>query len=94
MSSFGCESGTWNGSDCVTTPGATFSHPITLNIYNVGPSNSVGSLLGTRTQTFNIPFRPSADDTNCTGAFDGFSVQRYRVFRGICHADHIRSHQP
>ena len=71
MSSWGCEAGTWNGSDCVTTPGATFSHPITLNFYNVGPSNAVGSLLGTRTQTFAIPYRPSADDVNCTGGNDG-----------------------
>src|SRR6185295_20287309 len=44
MSSWGCQTGTWNGSNCATTPGATFSHPITLNIYNVGPLNTVGTL--------------------------------------------------
>src|SRR6185503_2306480 len=60
MSSWGCQSGTWNGGNCVTTSGATFSHPITLNIYNVGPSNTVGSLIGSVTQNFNIPYRPSA----------------------------------
>lgn len=60
MSSWGCESGHWNSGDCVTTPGATFSHPITLNIYNVGVGGSVGSLIGSVSQTFAIPFRPSA----------------------------------
>ena len=33
MSSWGCESGTWNGGNCRTTPGETFSHPITLTLY-------------------------------------------------------------
>jgi hypothetical protein len=61
MSSFGCESGYWFSGDCVTTPGATFSHPITLNIYNVGAGGTVGTLIGSVTQTFAIPYRPSAD---------------------------------
>ncbi len=59
MSSWGCESGHWSTGGCVTTPGATFSHPITLNIYNVGAGGSVGSLIGSVTQTFSIPYRPS-----------------------------------
>lgn len=76
MSSWGCESGHWTTGDCLTTPGATFSHPITLTIYNVGVGNTPGSVIGTVTQTFNIPYRPSADPVNCTGAdagkwFDG-----------------------
>jgi len=78
MSSWACQTGHWNTGDCSTTPGATFSHPITLNIYNVGAGNQVGSLIGSVTQTFAIPYRPSADNTNCTGAdagkwFDGAS---------------------
>src|SRR5262249_48662337 len=67
MSSWGCQSGSWFGGNCATTPGSTFSHPITLNVYNVGPGNSVGSLIGSVTQTFAIPYRPSADNTHCTG---------------------------
>ena len=67
MSSWGCENGNWYSSDCVTTPGATFSHPITLKIYNVGAGNQPGSLIGSVTQTFAIPFRPTADLVNCTG---------------------------
>jgi hypothetical protein len=80
MSSWGCQTGSpsngfGNANSCVTTPGATFSEPITLNVYNVGANNAVGSLLATDTQTFAIPFRPSSSDpsdpTNsaagCTG---------------------------
>jgi hypothetical protein len=66
MSSWGCQSGSWFANNCLTTPGATFSHPITLNIYSVGVGNQVGALLGSVTQTFAIPFRPSAD-IHCTG---------------------------
>ena len=35
MSSWGCESGTWNLGTCATTPGATFTHPLTLKLYAV-----------------------------------------------------------
>src|SRR3984957_21115311 len=31
LSSWGCQSGAWNTGDCSTTPGATFSEPVTLN---------------------------------------------------------------
>jgi hypothetical protein len=76
MSSWGCQTGHWNTADCSTTSGATFAEDITLNIYNVNPDNSPGTVVKSVTQTFNIPFRPSADNTNCTGAnagkwFDG-----------------------
>jgi hypothetical protein len=67
MSSWGCESGAWYLGNCSTTPGATFSHPITLNIYNIGAGNTPGSLIGTVTQTFAIPYRPSASPANCSG---------------------------
>jgi len=78
MSSWGCQSGNWtadvNSPDvCTTTPGATFTEPITLNIYNVGPASAygpstAGSLIVSDTQNFNIPYRPSADpnyQTDC-----------------------------
>ncbi len=64
FSTQGCESG--GGVTCLTTPGATFSEPITFNIYSAGPSGAVGNLLVTTTQTFNIPYRPSAS-INCSG---------------------------
>jgi hypothetical protein len=76
LSSWACQSGHWNTGDCTTTSGATFSQPITLNIYHVtstSPSPSpvlAGSLIATVTQTFNVPYRPSANPV-CTGADAG-----------------------
>lgn len=67
MSSWGCQAGHWTSSNCVTAPGATFSHPITLNIYNVVAGNQVGTKLATITRTFAIPYRPSVDLIHCTG---------------------------
>ena len=62
----------------MTTPGAKFGEPITLNIYSVGgDGTSVGQLLASQTKEFEIPYRPSADPTNCPGNptqwFDGTS---------------------
>ena len=71
MSSWACQTGHWT-TFCTTAPGATFSHPITINIYNVGPFNSVGSLIATKTQTQAIPYRPSTDVVCGDGRwFDG-----------------------
>ncbi|MEY2461339.1 MAG: hypothetical protein QOG30_3169, partial [Acidimicrobiaceae bacterium] len=76
MSTWGCQTGNWNLGDCATNPGAKFSVPITLTIYGAPAGNAVGPMLAQVTQTFAIPYRPSADNTNCTGAnagkwFDG-----------------------
>jgi hypothetical protein len=68
MSSWGCESGGWNTGDCVTTPGATFSHPLTIKFYDPG---DLSTPIGAVTQSFAIPYRPSADNTNCTGGNAG-----------------------
>ncbi len=65
MSSWGCESGSWNLNSCMTTPGTTFPETITLNLYNVDSNNSVGSLITTSTKTFSIPYRPSSDVVRC-----------------------------
>ncbi len=45
---------------------SSWTHPITLNIYDLGPGNTLGPLLKTVTQTFTIPWRPEADPT-CPG---------------------------
>ena len=59
LSSWHCESG--SNATCVTTPGATFSTPITLNIYNVANNGpSVGTLIKSVTQTFAIPDRSTS----------------------------------
>lgn len=80
MSSWGCQSGHWYSGDCVTAPGATFSEPITLNVYNVGPGGSVGSLIATTTQTFNIPYRPSASSECADGRW--FSTANATCYNG------------
>lgn len=82
MSSWGCQFGHWYSGDCVTTPGANFSHPIKLNIYNVLAGNQVGTLIGSVTQTFTIPYRPSADPVNCTGG-RWFDASSNTCFNGL-----------
>jgi hypothetical protein len=74
LSSWGCESGNWSTyttAPCVTTPGATFTEPITFSIYNVGQASAagpstVGGPVASVTQTFSIPYRPSADTNYAT----------------------------
>jgi hypothetical protein len=68
MSSWGCQTGHWDNDTCSTTPGSTFSTPITLNLFALGANGAVGAPLASVTQTFNIPFRPSADNVHCTAA--------------------------
>lgn len=66
LSSWACENG--GGTTCTTTPGAAFSHAITLNLYNVdhtGTLATVGTAIAAKTQTFDIPYRPSYDATKC-----------------------------
>jgi hypothetical protein len=88
MSSWGCQQGGAYGTfayapdsiaqtdPCVSTPGSTFSEPITLTVYNAPTSGSEaspsgtlvvpGTVLATDTQTFNISYRPSADPNFAT----------------------------
>jgi hypothetical protein len=69
MSSWGCQAGHWYDATCVTAPGATFSVPITFTVYNAptGGGYIAGTKIATRTQTFNIPYRPSTNSAHCTG---------------------------
>lgn len=73
MSSWACESGSWNLATCVSAAGATFTHPITLRVYNTS-----GTLLAERTQTFTMPYRPSTDTAKCTGG-------RWQAADGTCY---------
>ena len=100
MSSWACETGGWTGpTPCTTTPGQTYAVPITFNIYNPGATpGTVGSLITTETQSFNIPYRPSANSvtnpggTQCSGAPNGES-EWYDTATGTCYnglADNVR----
>ena len=75
MTSGACQTRAPQTLHCTTVPGATFSEPITANIYAVDNSGVVPAPgvppLATVTQTFNIPYRPSQDDVNCTGGNAG-----------------------
>jgi hypothetical protein len=68
LSSWGCVSGHWNTGDCATPNNATFATPMTLNIYNapVAGSSVHGSLIASLTQSYDIPYRPSASK-QCVG---------------------------
>jgi hypothetical protein len=83
LSSWGCQAGHWFNADCSTAPGATFSLPITFNVYSVGANNTAGAVIASKTQSFDIPYRPSTDSANCTtgrwfdgaqGCFNGLAV--------------------
>lgn len=57
FSTWACESGA--APVCVTTPGATFQHPITVTVYEV-VSGAPGPVLASTTETVDVPYRPSA----------------------------------
>jgi len=91
LSSWACQSGAWNTGDCVTTPGATFTTPITLNLYKASSTDAVtgettpGALIATVTRTFTIPYRPSAS-SHCTGAQAGEWFKNGQgCFNGLAH---------
>lgn len=90
LSDWACQSGTWNAHNCLTTPGATFTTPITLNIYKASTTDGLGEttpggLLITKTKTFTIPFRPSAS-THCTGTEAGEWFKNGQgCFSGLAH---------
>ena len=85
MSSWACESG--GGVSCLTTPGSTFAHLITLKIYAV--DNSVlpprtGAVLATKTISFDIPYRPTADAT-CPGGGTAWRASNGNCYNGLAY---------
>ncbi len=71
MSAWSCQEGNSSqGETCHTPkPKKKFAWPLTLNVYAVGPGNTVGAKLATVTKTFKMPYRPSTSFT-CTQAGD------------------------
>lgn len=70
MSSWTCQSGSWSEDNCVTAPGSTFAWPITVKLYEVGAGGAPVGPIAQETQTFNIPYRPSASPL-CKGELAG-----------------------
>jgi hypothetical protein len=58
LASYACQKG--RAASCRTNPGASFSWPLTLEVYQAGAGASIGSLITRVTRKFNIPYRPSA----------------------------------
>ena len=68
LTSWACESGQWNLGDCETTPGSTFSHPVTMNLYEVDNSGSTplaGDLIASATNDVVAPYRPTPSPDEC-----------------------------
>ncbi|MGV8897201.1 MAG: cell wall-binding repeat-containing protein [Rhodoglobus sp.] len=72
-SDFTLSGSTWtsapSGTPCVSAMGSAFTHPITLNVYEVDESAAtptVGALVTSVTTDVTVPFRPSADATCAT----------------------------
>ena len=87
LSSWGCENGNWFSNNCSTTPGTTFSEPVTVNIYALGPAtagSAPGALLLSQTSTFDIPYRPSSDAAHCAATSAGAGAW-YSVADGACY---------
>ena len=59
---------------------AGYTIPLTLNLYNVQPDNSVGTLFSTTTVSALIPWRPEADPANC-----GVGTSQYFGNDSLCH---------
>lgn len=77
LSVWTCEHGEWNAGCETNTLFGHFAAPLTLNVYAVGSENSVGALLATTTETFNLPYRPTSDPT-CT------DPTKFRASDGSC----------
>jgi len=57
---------------------AGYSIPLTLNLYDVGPGNTVGSRIATETVDAFIPWRPQPDPADCASS-------AYRASNGVCY---------
>jgi hypothetical protein len=81
LSSWACVTGHWdgNGGSCVTPTGATYSQPITLNIYD-----EANHLLTSKTQAFNVSYRPSANPTKCPATpLKWYSTTDKKCYNGL-----------
>lgn len=71
MSSWGCETGSWNGGNCSSASGSNFTHRLKFDIYEVGANDEPGDLIGRVTRNVQMPYRPSANYNKCSGGDAG-----------------------
>ena len=83
MSTWACEKGFWGDNTC-QSGGSTFPEEVTLSVYEVGGGNAVGTKIGRTTQTFNMPYRPTASTKCTTGEAKGgwYSKKGKTCFHG------------
>jgi hypothetical protein len=67
MSSWACQSGSWE-ENCSSPTSKTFKEPVTIKVYEVG---ELATPIVTRTKSFKMPYRPSAEPIHCSGEFAG-----------------------
>jgi hypothetical protein len=82
MSSWACQRNTWQSGLCSTTPSATFAVPLTVTAYKVGANDEPGARISSVTQTFAMPYRPSANNTKC---INGDAGKWYKSADGKCY---------
>jgi hypothetical protein len=81
LNNWACQVGNGNYLPCTTTvPGSTYPATMTFNVYD--PSVSLTSPVATDTQTFAIPYRPSADAAHCGAT----SPEWYDAASSTCHS--------
>jgi hypothetical protein len=80
MSSWACQSGTWEDG-CSSPTKKTFKEPVTIKIYEVGELNVP---IATKTKSFKMPYRPSAEPVHCTGPDAGtwYDAESGECFNG------------
>ena len=86
MSSWACQSGTWQAG-CVSGKNATFNQPLTFNLYSVSGSPdtgwTAGALISSVTQTFALPYRPSATPGKCSDPSEWYNNKDRGCYHGI-----------
>jgi hypothetical protein len=82
MSVWACQTIQMNG-NCLTAPGATFTHPITFNIYATDNGVTPGALIASDTQTFGFNYRPSTNVAKCPSSTAWWSKKDHSCFNGF-----------
>ena len=83
FSTWACETGSWTAG-CLTPPGASYVHPITVTVYSV-VAGAPGAVLATTTEPVTVPFRPSANPAPLPAGCDVGSTRWRSVADNSCY---------